>query len=755
MKEKKYLYEWCIVNNREDLIDSLLKAGVDIESIKTTSYASKKVFSWFCPKCKEKYDKLIKINNEIPKFYIQKQQVQRKTINNYGCSVCNSRLLIKGVNDLRTFCLKKENNGKFGHLINEWSKLNKFGMDEVFPNHTKKVYWECPKCGYGTKGEWHVEPNSRINNGNNCPNCSSELRKSHAEKAVYYYVKKVFPNAIENYKIPDTDQLEIDIFIEELSLGIEYDGSYWHNKKPEKDQAKYQICKDKNIKLLRLREKGCKEIFDIATNCYYLKSHNNKDLNNTVQYVFEYIKSLSTNDFIIPQIDWEKDFTEIEELIELQVKENSVAKYQLLKEQWHPDLNGKTTTDRVYAQSNTKRYWRCLECGYGTKGEWHVSPNSRIEDSKNNKINGCPACTNKVLYKGYNDFETCCNNEEYQKEYKAKYNKDLKLLLKEWNEKENSKILTKNGDLLTKDNIVFGSNDKVAWICSKCGYGSKKDKWITPLKRRTISGIGCPVCGGKIVSEGINDINMTHPKIAEQWDNEKNLKEFNRTKYNTSHGYNKPVWWICENGHHYKATPNDRTGNKHVGCSICSNRELLVGYNDLETYCKNIENQKKYKEKYNKELLSILDEWHEDNTIKPKDIRYSDNSEQIAWKCPICNSKYSLTVKRKLQREGVGCNDCVQKRKNANLREKLTKGKELSIVNPELAKEWHPDPEKNFDSKKNIYRTPDNTSANNNYKAYWKCSKCGHEWAAQVKARNKGSGCPECYKNRIRKYKLK
>ncbi|MBQ3597442.1 MAG: zinc-ribbon domain-containing protein [Clostridia bacterium] len=30
---------------------------------------------------------------------------------------------------------------------------------------------------------------------------------------------------------------------------------------------------------------------------------------------------------------------------------------------------------------------------------------------------------------------------------------------------------------------------------------------------------------------------------------------------------------------------------------------------------------------------------------------------------------------------------------------------------------------------------------------WWKCSKCGHEWQAQIIKRNKGQGCPECYKN--------
>lgn len=425
-------------------------------------------------------------------------------------------------------------------------------------------------------------------------------------------------------------------------------------------------------------------------------------------------------------------------------------KYGHLIEEWHPDNIVKP--NKIALNYTKKVYWKCPKCGYGTKGEWFVSPNSRIEDSKNNKINGCPACAGKELLKGYNDFETRCNDKEYQKEYKKKYNKDLKLLLKEWNEAENSKIITKNGKPLTKDNILFGSGDEVAWICSdsKCRYG-KNGEWRTPLKARTLSGRGCPICSGNIVVKGYNDIATTHPKIAEQWDEERNLKEFGRTKYNTSKGYNNPVWWTCEKEHHYKASPNDRTGKKHIDCSICSNKELLQGYNDLETFCNAEENKEANKH--------LLEEWHEYNKMKPSEVVWGSD-KIVKWKCsdPECGHEWETAVRHRVTyiqkngklHKGTWCDKCARKQKALNLRMKKTKGKELSKLNPELAQEWHPDPNKNYSKKYDFILTPDNTSANSKDKVWWKCSnpECRHEWIAQVYARNKGSGCPECYKRR-------
>ena len=743
MKEKKYLYDWCIENNRRDLIESLHKAGIDTETIKTTRFATHNKLPFFCSKCKKKYDELIKTNPNLPKFYIQEYKVQNKTIGKNQCRVCNCRGkngIISGVNDLKTYCQQNE---EYKHLLDEWDYDKNIEPDFpsspslIPPNYTKDVNWKC-KNGH----QWPASPNSRINTGNGCGQCSDERRKSKAEKTVFYYIKQIFPNAFDNYKIPKTSGLELDIYIKELSLGIEYDG-FWHNRNLQKNIKKYEICKENNIKLVRIREKQCEQIENIADICYYLKQDNNKDLNNAIHFLFDYIMTLTNKSFNIPDINWKRDIHKAEELIDSSIKESSVANYPLLVEQWHPTKNGNITPDKVPAQSNIPRYWRCKKCGYGLPEgqDWIVSPNARIE---NNKVNGCPSCAGIELNKGYNDFETCCNDEEYQKTYKRKYNKDLKLLLEEWNKEYNSKIIAKNGKPLTKDNITFGSGDEVYWICSdpKCKYG-KNGEWKTPLKRRTKNGIGCPACSSKKVVKGKNDIATTHPKIADQWDDEKNLAEYGITKYEVSKGSHLFAYWKCCNkdkGHpSYQVIVNDKTEKN--SCPLCRNWKI-----DLETYCNNEENQKKYKEKFGRELKSILDDWHTDNKIKPKDIRHSDNEEQIFWNCPICKRKYSSTVRKKLKSETGACNECAAKQRKLTQRANLPKEKTLAFANPEFIKDWHPDPQKNYIKELNLYLTPENTALGNHTdKIWWRCHMCGYEWQKDVRYRNQHQRkCPKC-----------
>ena len=71
----------------------------------------------------------------------------------------------------------------------------------------------------------------------------------------------------------------------------------------------------------------------------------------------------------------------------------------------------------------------------------------------------------------------------------------------------------------------------------------------------------------------------------------------------------------------------------------------------------------------------------------------------------------------------------------ANLREYTEKEGSISVLNPEIAKEW------NYEKNGNL--KPEFFAANSNKKAWWKCSE-GHEWQASIANRNKDHGCPYC-----------
>ena len=90
---------------------------------------------------------------------------------------------------------------------------------------------------------------------------------------------------------------------------------------------------------------------------------------------------------------------------------------------------------------------------------------------------------------------------------------------------------------------------------------------------------GCPICAGKTVIAGVNDLATLYPNLAKEWHPTKN-GDLKPTA--VAGGSNRAVWWQDEFGHEWKAMISDRSsGGK--GCPYCAGKKVLVGFNDLAT----------------------------------------------------------------------------------------------------------------------------------------------------------------------------
>ena len=68
--------------------------------------------------------------------------------------------------------------------------------------------------------------------------------------------------------------------------------------------------------------------------------------------------------------------------------------------------------------------------------------------------------------------------------------------------------------------------------------------------RPRANGERCPVCAGKVVIPGENDLATLYPEIAAQWDGEKNGE---LTAEMVSPYSNRKAWWRCREGHSWQA----------------------------------------------------------------------------------------------------------------------------------------------------------------------------------------------------------
>ncbi len=210
--------------------------------------------------------------------------------------------------------------------------------------------------------------------------------------------------------------------------------------------------------------------------------------------------------------------------------------YPNIAAEWHSHLNGELTPNDVAPHTHRKVWWIC-EHGH----IWRAQVNSRVRNR------GCPYCSNRRIVIGENDLGTT-----------------HPMLASQWNYDRNVAI--------TPQTVVAGNHAKVWWRCER-GH-----EWQASILSRS-KGSGCPVCAGKRVIAGENDLASAYPDIAAQWHPILNgkLAPTNVTPYS-----NRSVWWVCEMGHEYRASINHRTQMRSA-CPYCTGRKVLPGFNDLAT----------------------------------------------------------------------------------------------------------------------------------------------------------------------------
>lgn len=227
---------------------------------------------------------------------------------------------------------------------------------------------------------------------------------------------------------------------------------------------------------------------------------------------------------------------------------------------------------------------------------------------------------------------------------------------------------------------------KVKWK-GKCSHS-----WVAEIKSRGY-GAGCPVCAGQLVQIGFNDLATTLPELAIQadgWD-----------PTTVTKGSKLKKQWKCEIGHTWIASVGARSGG--TGCPVCSNRKILVGYNDLATT--------------NPKIAAQADGW--DPTLVSK-----GHNKKKQWRCSLGHS-YFATVNQRSHHD-TGCPICAGKKV-------LIGFNDLATTRPDLAAEadgWD----------------PTSVTRGSNRKVKWRCLQ-GHNWKTSPTDRLRGEGCPTCSKS--------
>lgn len=499
-----------------------------------------------------------------------------------GCIYCSGQRAITGENDLVT--LNPE-------LASQWDydKNGDLKPENFKVQSNKKVWWKC-ELGHS----WQATINHRTN-GTGCPKCYSENQTSFPEQAICYYLSQCFN--VSNRKIINC--YEIDIYIEDLKIGIEYDGIYYHSdeKSKQKENRKNQQLLKEGIKLYRVKEANYDSI-DETNNIIYVQ------IDRQYLYIENILKILSKMLHCdLGEINIQKDKIKIYNAYVQNVKNNSITKkFPKLAEEWDYEKNINLLPEYFTAGSNVKVWWKCSNC------------NSLYEASIMHRVDGtaCPYCAGKKVNETNN--------------LAIKYPE----LLKSWDYEKNLN--------LSPDNIYYSSRQKVWWKCLKCG---KSYQMAICSKIKVLNDM-CSNCRHKKLGE-INQLKaamkddsilVSNSELIKEWDYDKNLL-ISPELVSIKSG--KVVWWKCSKcGHSWKTRIINRTNGNH--CPMCyrlseRKKKNINVYLDDYTFYGTFEGAKKICEHFNidydnfKSIISNVCNKKKGKFLKKYYLRFADNDE--------------------------------------------------------------------------------------------------------------------------------
>lgn len=597
---------------------------------------------------------------------------------------------------------------------------NQKSPEEYLPNSYVRVYF---KCEYGHSYQMYIS--DKIQHISRCPECHKYLKSSYAEQIIFYYMKKIFPEAVNNLRVGNA--YEVDIYIPELSLAIEYDGYAYHKE----EHIEREINKDKylfkqNKKVIRIKEfknnipKSYYKTYVIPCTYNYKYDY----MNFVIAKILNYIKRNYNLTYSI-DIDIQRDNAEIWKNNYKMVQEkNIVITHPKIALEWDYEKNGGLKPEMFTHGSMQFIHWKCKN-----NHEFVRTVNARCKKNGNK----CPYCINRRVSKENNLLVKS------------------PLLAKEWDCKKNK---------LKPDEVCANSTKSYYWRCKK------NHSWKACLADR-MQGSGCPYCAGKRVSIETS-IYKKCPAAMKEWDYEKN-KELNPKTLGVNS--NLKVYWKCKNNHSYICLISSKVKGKT--CDICKkiekqkHLELLANkdflkkeWNETEEFSFDLPNTKIYSWKCSKKHVweasikarkkgvncpycdfrkvskdnnlaktnpELLEIYSQENNLLPTEItkRYTG---KIIFECEK-QHKWSRTIRAQLNN---GCPYCERK--------KPSKEYNLKVLYSQVANEW--------DYEKNYPIRPEQIMPKTNKRFYWKCKK-GHSWITSAGNRVKGKNCPICQKEKV------
>lgn len=349
--------------------------------------------------------------------------------------------------------VSKENNleARFPEIAKQWhpSKNGDVKPSDVMAGTDKKYWWLCPN-----HHDYEATPDHRTGKEKTgCPHCTHQTSKP--EMRLNSELQYVFKNVISRYK---QENREIDIYLPDFKIGIEYDGMYFHDEASNKgkDINKNKFFRDKGIEIIRVREAPLEKLEekDIIVDVYNFRKRNIDSLLKNLRPFVGDIEKEKIKTYIKKKGFVNEDlYKRYLSYAPSPLPENSLqALFPEVSKEWHPTLNFPLTPQNFTYGSSHRAWWRC------SKGhEWHTAISKRTAKLR---PTGCPYCSgNRHNQETFLEKSKLIHGDKYD------YSKAIFKSVKE----KVIIICSKHGEFEQSPNAHFSGNG-----CYRCGIENRK-----------------------------------------------------------------------------------------------------------------------------------------------------------------------------------------------------------------------------------------------------------------------------------------
>ena len=195
-----------------------------------------------------------------------KDKASNTMLSNFGT---NNVWLIS--NNRQRMLLKKvirDKKRRWEQILSDRECIPLFGFEEfdlVFQNDGTTLKWHCNKCGSDFEGEMSKYFFHLKHHFGRCPKCYPMVydgTSSTKESEIKEFIQTLSINIVTNDRnvlTPDENNNwksnhELDIYIPDRKLALEFDGLYWHSDDNTRHLFKTECCMRKGIQLIHIFE---------------------------------------------------------------------------------------------------------------------------------------------------------------------------------------------------------------------------------------------------------------------------------------------------------------------------------------------------------------------------------------------------------------------------------------------------------------------------------------------------------------------